>query len=39
MKALMGPAPQRGPRPAVAPKAAPSMDDKIAMLANKWKIR
>jgi uncharacterized protein len=39
MKALMAPAPQRGPRPQAPPKAAPSMDDKIAMLANKWKIR
>ena len=39
MKALMAPAQQRGPRPQAPPKAAPSMDDKIAMLANKWKIR
>lgn len=38
LKALMGPAPDRGPRRPSAPKQV-SVDDKIASLAGKWKVR
>ena len=37
MKALQGPAPKRPPRPQQKPEAA--MEDKLAMLASKWKTR
>lgn len=38
LKALMAPAPDRGPRRPPAPKQI-SVDDKISALANKWKVR
>lgn len=38
MKALMGPG-QKGPAPKPAPPAAPSLDDKLAALQGKWKVR
>ena len=38
LKALQGP-PARGPRPPQKPQAAPSLDDKIASLSSKWKVR
>jgi uncharacterized protein len=37
MKALMGPAPQQPRRP--EPQKAPSMDDKLAALGSRWKVR
>ena len=38
IKALQGP-PARAPRPPQKPQAAPSLDDKIASLSSKWKVR
>ena len=38
IKALQGP-PARGPRPPQKPQAPPSLDDKIASLSSKWKVR
>jgi protein Tex len=38
IKALQGP-PVRVPRPPQKPQAAPSLDDKIASLSSKWKVR
>ena len=38
MKALQGP-PARTPRPPQKPQAPPSLDDKIASLSSKWKVR
>jgi uncharacterized protein len=38
LKALMAPAPDRGPRRPPAPKQI-TVDDKISALANKWKMR
>jgi uncharacterized protein len=38
IKALQGP-PARTPHPPQKPQAAPSLDDKIASLSSKWKVR
>ena len=38
IKALQGPS-ERAPRPPQKPQAAPSLDDKIASLSSKWKVR
>ena len=38
IKALQGP-PSRPPRPPQKPQAPPSLDDKIASLSSKWKVR
>ena len=38
IKALQAP-PARPPRPPQKPQAAPSLDDKIASLSSKWKVR
>ena len=38
IKALQGP-PARTPRPPQKPQAPPSLDDKIASLSSKWKVR
>ena len=38
IKALQGP-PAREPRPPQKPQAPPSLDDKIASLSSKWKLR